>query len=132
MKEGKMSTNNKPKIVIDLDGTLTIDDPEKRYSEKEPNLAVIEKLRAYESMGYDIVIFTARNMQTFGGDLQKINSITLPDIIGWLEKHDVPHSQVLVGKPWCGTNGFYVDDKAIRPDEFISKSKAEILKVINS
>ncbi|MDC0131478.1 capsular biosynthesis protein [Alphaproteobacteria bacterium] len=126
-----MSTNDKPKIVIDLDGTLTIDNPEKCYSEKEPNLAVIEKLREYESMGYDIEVFTARNMQTFGGDLQKITSITLPDILGWLDKHDVPYSQVLVGKPWCGTNGFYVDDKAIRPDEFISKSTAEILKVIN-
>jgi capsule biosynthesis phosphatase len=132
VKEPKMSTSNMPKIVIDLDGTLTIDNPEKGYLEKEPNLAVIEKLREYASMGYEIVVFTARNMQTFGGDLQKITSITLPDIVVWLDKHDVPHSQVLIGKPWCGTDGFYVDDKAVRPGEFIGKSTAEILKIINS
>jgi capsule biosynthesis phosphatase len=33
---------------------------------------------------------------------------------------------VFVGKPWCGHEGFYVDDKTVRPDEFATMSYSEI------
>ena len=35
------------RLVFDLDGTLTHDDPSVGYAERRPNLAVVEKLRAY-------------------------------------------------------------------------------------
>ncbi|MDK9759434.1 capsular biosynthesis protein, partial [Vibrio sp. D173a] len=56
----------------------------------------------------------------------KINIFTLPIITEWLDKDDVPYYEVLIGKPWCGKDGFYVDDRAIRPSEFSKKSKEEI------
>lgn len=113
-------------IIMDLDGTLTIDEDDKDYVSKKPNIAVIEKLREYKTKGFKITIYTSRNMRTFMGDIEKIKANTLPQIITWLEKHSVPYDDVMIGKPWCGFDGFYVDDKAIRPSEFSALSYEEI------
>ena len=118
------------RLVFDLDGVLAIDDPSRPYAERESNRAVIDKLRAYKAEGFEIVICSARNMRTFGGQIGKINAETLPIIIDWLRRHDVPFDEVHVGKPWCGTEGFYVDDRAVRPSEFLSLSRAQIAALI--
>src|SRR5438309_10306589 len=89
------------------------------YEHAVPNLPLIAKLRDYKAQGFEIVISTSRNMRTYAGNVGKINANTLPVILAWLKKHDVPYDEVYVGKPWCGEDGFYVDDKAVRPAEFI-------------
>lgn len=119
------------RLIMDLDDTLTITDASKSYAEKEPNTAIIQKLHSYKKMGFDIVIQTARNVRTYNGNLGKINANTLPVIIDWLNKHNVPFDEIYVGKPWCGTEGFYVDDKAIRPSEFLKYSHDEIKSLLN-
>ena len=103
---------------MDLDGTLTIDQPEVPYSDKQPNVDVVRRLREYKKDGFEIVIATSRNMRTYANSVGKINAFTLPVIIAWLERHDIPYDEIHVGKPWCGHDGFYVDDRAVRPDEF--------------
>lgn len=116
-------------IVMDLDGTLTKDGPEE-YSAKKPNIAVIEKCRQLKSEGYKIVINTARNMNSFGGNIGLINTYTLPTILAWLQENEVPFDEIHVGKPWCGTEGFYVDDRAIRPSEFRNLTIEQINKTL--
>jgi capsule biosynthesis phosphatase len=118
------------RIVVDLDGTLTIDDPKIPYALKEPNQQLVATLRAYKADGFSIAVATARNMKTHDGNLGKINKLTLPVIIDWLEKNDVPYDEVYVGKPWCGDQGFYVDDRAVRPSEFTSLTYAEIVRLL--
>lgn len=118
-----------PKIVIDLDDTITIDSPA-AYADKAPNLEVIARLREYRESGFEIVIHTARNMRTFNGAIGKINAVTLPTIIEWLTRHEVPYDEIHVGKPWCGSGGFYVDDKTIRPSEFVSLTLEEIRTLV--
>ena len=122
--------SRKTKIVIDLDNTVTHSDTEKSYDAVLPRRDVIEQLRAYKERGFEIVIHTSRNMRTYDGNVGKINVNTLPTILAWLEKHDVPHDEVIVGKPWCGHGGFYVDDKTIRPDEFVNKTYEEICELV--
>ena len=114
------------RLVFDLDGTLTHDDASVGYAERRPNAAVVAKLRAYQDQGFEIVICSARNMRTYEGQLGKINANTLPVILDWLARHQIPYDEVHVGKPWCGTEGFYIDDKAVRPSEFLALSHAEI------
>ncbi|MFS2220839.1 capsular biosynthesis protein, partial [Commensalibacter sp. A3DC] len=92
----------------------------------------IQKLREYKKQGFEIIIQTARNMYTYNGDIGKINANTLPIIIEWLKKHEIPYDEIYVGKPWCGKEGFYIDDRAIRPSEFISMSFDEITKLIET
>lgn len=113
------------KIIIDLDGTLTIDSGN-GYSDKPLNQEVLVACQRYKEMGFEIVISTSRNMRTYEGNVGKINVHTLPTIIEWLEKHNVPYDEIHVGKPWCGFEGFYVDDKSIRPTEFAKLSYEEI------
>lgn len=118
------------KIIIDLDNTLTLHDPLVLYEDMKPNLKVIDTLRQYRLLGYYITIFTARNMRRFQGDVNQIKCFTLPLIHTWLRQNDVPFDEIIVGKPWCD-EGFYVDDRAIRPDEFSRLSEHEIMALLN-
>lgn len=117
------------KLIVDLDGTITRSDTSD-YSNVSPNTEVIERLRDYKNQGFVIVISTARNMRTYENNVGKINIHTLPIITKWLDKHDVPYDEVLVGKPWCGTEGFYIDDRAVRPSEFTSMTLEAIQAMI--
>lgn len=119
-----------PRIVIDLDDTLTRDASAAGYADKLPDPAVVAALRRYRADGFEIVIHTARNMRTFAGNTGKITVHTVPVILDWLARHDVPHDELVIGKPWCGEGGFYVDDKAIRPSEFTSLTLAEIRALV--
>ena len=116
-------------LIIDLDGTLTIDS-NAPYSEKLINVEVLEQLRSYKEKDFKITISTSRNMRTYEGNIGKINIHTLPTILEWLDKHEVPYDEIVVGKPWCGFDGFYVDDKSIRPSEFASMSYKEIQELL--
>lgn len=118
------------KLVVDLDGTITLANTS-NYREVLPNIEVIETLRRYKAMGYEIIIQTARNMRTYEGNVGKINIHTLPVITEWLTKHQVPYDEIHVGKPWCGFDGFYIDDRAIRPSEFVRLSPEEINRIID-
>ena len=118
------------KLVIDIDETICttlLGD----YKNSQPDLNVINKIREYKKMGFEICFYTSRNMRTFENNIGKITAQTLPNIVNWLNQHDVPYDEIVVGKPWCGFEGFYVDDKAIRPDEFVKLSYAEIQQLIN-
>ncbi|MGK3111576.1 capsular biosynthesis protein [Candidatus Pantoea formicae] len=119
------------RIIFDLDDTITFTQ-DGDYKNSEPNLPLISKLRDYKDMGFDIVISTSRNMRTYQGNVGKITANTLPIILEWLQRNDVPYDEIYVGKPWCGTEGFYVDDKAIRPDEFVKLSHDEIRSLVGN
>jgi len=118
------------RIIIDLDGTITSKETSD-YDGVIPNDEVVEALRKYQADGFDIVIHTSRNMRTYEGNVGKINVHTLPNIISWLEKHAVPYDEIVVGKPWCGFEGFCVDDKTVRPSEFASMSYEEIRDMLS-
>ena len=117
------------RLVVDLDGTLTQADTSD-YRNVKPRQEIIENLYTYKEKGFEIVIFTARNMRTHNGNIGKINIHTLPLIIEWLDRYNVPYDEVIVGKPWCGHDGFYIDDRAIRPSEFVALSHDEINALI--
>ena len=117
-------------VICDLDATLTIDS-QKSYQEKDCNQEVKNSLLRARSLGMKIIIFTARNMRTFDGDLEKIRNNTLPKIKDWLTQNGVPYDEIIIGKPWCGINGFYVDDRAVRPSEFAKMSISEIQHLLD-
>ncbi|MFA0013655.1 HAD hydrolase family protein [Vibrio lentus] len=118
------------KLVVDLDGTITIANTSD-YKNVVPNLELIEKLQEYKEDGFSITISTARNMRTYEGNVGKINIHTLPIITEWLDRHNVPYDEILVGKPWCGNDGFYIDDRSVRPSEFSSMTFGEITELLS-
>ena len=119
------------RLIIDLDNTISSTSAGD-YAGAEVYQAVRLRMIEYKAMGFEIVIHSARNMRTFAGNIGKINAVTLPTIIEWLATHDIPYDEIIVGKPWCGFDGFYVDDRAVRPDEFVSKSFDELNDIISA
>ncbi len=126
---GELKADNPPgTVVVDLDNTLTVDDKKLDYNQKKPRKDVIKKLMEYKSLGFKIIIYTARNMQTQHGDesfvIGNIGAITLR----WLEKHKIPFDGLRFGKPFAD-NAFYIDDKAVRPSEFVKHSYEELIEI---
>lgn len=117
------------RLIIDIDDTLsfnTLGD----YKVAQKNQQLIDTIKVYKQKGFEIVFNSSRNMRTFDGNVGKINVNTLPVILNWLDSNGVPYDEVYVGKPWCGLEGFYVDDKAIRPAEFVKHTYDELLAII--
>lgn len=118
-------------LVVDIDGTLCdVKSAGQSYSELVPRAPMIAKLREYQARGYRILLYTARNMRTYQGNLGLINKHTAPVLIEWLARWDIPYDELLFGKPWPRSNGFYIDDRAVRPDEFLRLSEAEIHQLL--
>lgn len=119
-------------IVLDLDGTLCEHkSPDVSYADLKPRPGMVEKLREYRARGFYVVLFTARNMRTYEGNVGLIMANTAKTVFEWLARHDVPYDELHFGKPWPGTNGFVVDDRAIRPEEFLKLSHGEILDLLS-
>ena len=117
-------------FVFDIDGTLCpIKKKEERYEDLIPYENVLEKLRYYKANGAKIVLLTSRNMNTYGGNLGLINKHTAKILLEWLDKWEIPYDEIIYGKPWPGHKGFYVDDRTIRPDEFLKYSPDELNEI---
>ena len=120
---------NVKRLIVDLDNTISYT-IKGDYVNSKPIEQTINMLRKYHDEGWEIVINSSRNMRTYDANVGKINIYTLPNIIDWLNKYNVPYDEIIVGKPWCGYDGFYIDDKAIRPSEFHSMGEKEIHQLL--
>lgn len=121
-------TANTPemRLIVDVDGTLVKDDPSLPYSDRLPRRDVIARVNELHRRGVHIVVYSARNMRTYEGNLGLINLHTLPVLVAWLERHGVCYHEIHMGKPWCGTEGFYVRANGIRPGRFLERPIEEI------
>lgn len=114
-------------FIFDIDGTLCpIKQKEEKYEDLIPYPEMIEKIRYYKENGARIILYTSRNMNTYKGNLGLINKNTAPILTKWLKKWDIPYDEIVYGKLWPGHKGFYVDDRTVRPDEFMTKTVEEL------
>ena len=114
-------------VVIDVDGTLAgRRDSGQSYADVSAVPSVVQKLRSLKKQGYWIILHTSRNMRTYDGNIGQIMCHTAPILVEWLARHEIPYDELHFGKPWCGHDGFYVDDRAIRPREFVTFDHEEI------
>ena len=114
-------------FCFDIDDTLCpIKKKEEEYIDLVPFPEMLAKLREYKEGGAKIVLFTSRNMNSYNGNIGLINANTAKVLLQWLDKWDIPYDEIIYGKPWPGHHGFYVDDRTIRPDEFLKYSVDEL------
>lgn len=114
-------------FIFDIDGTLCpIKGADEKYEDMIPYTEMVERIREYKKQGARIVLFTSRNMNTYNGNIGLINANTAKVILEWLMKWDIPYDEIIYGKPWPGHNGFYVDDRTVRPDEFLNRTVDEL------
>ncbi len=120
-------------LVVDVDGTLCpIRSGAQSYSDLIPYDGIVERLRTYHEAGARIVIYSSRNMNTFAGNLGLINKNTAPVMLEWLNRYGIPYDEIVFGKVWPGGFGFYVDDRAVRPLEFMTKTPDELEELCDS
>ncbi len=117
-------------FCFDIDGTLCpIKKKDEEYIDLIPFKEMVDKLREYKEGGAKIVLFTSRNMNSYGGNIGLINANTAKVLLKWLDKWEIPYDEVIYGKPWPGHKGFYVDDRTVRPDEFLKYSVEELNEI---
>lgn len=114
-------------FVFDIDGTLCpIKKKDEKYEDLVPYPDMLEKLRYYKENGARIILYTSRNMNSYNGNIGLINKYTARTLSEWLEKWKIPYDEIVYGKVWPGHKGFYVDDRTVRPDEFMKYSPDEL------
>lgn len=114
-------------FIFDIDGTICpIKARDEHYEDLVPFKDIIQKIKLYHDQGARIILFTSRNMKTYNGNLGLINANTAKTLLKWLEVWEIPYDEIIYGKPWPGDKGVYVDDRAVRPNEFLSCSVEEL------
>ncbi len=120
-------------FVFDIDGTLCpIKGKDEKYEDLVPYEEMIKKLNYYKENGAKIILYTSRNMNTYKGNIGLINKNTAAVLTAWLEKWKIPYDEIVYGKVWPGHKGFYVDDRTIRPDEFLKYTPEELEKICSN
>lgn len=120
-------------FVFDIDGTLCpVKKKTESYADLKPFPEILNKLREYHSGGAKIILHTSRNMNSYKGNVGVINKCTAPVLLEWLSKWNVPYDEIYYGKPWPGRKGFYVDDRSVRPKEFLSNSPEHLNAICES
>jgi capsule biosynthesis phosphatase len=114
-KEKKVVSPDKI-ICVDVDDTICITE-NRDYANSKPITPMIEKLREARDKGYVIVLHTARGQGRSEGNWKSVEQEVRQEVETFCTKFDVPFDVIVLGKPWAQ---WYVDDKAVRPDEFIS------------
>lgn len=106
-------------FIIDIDGTICHSVPGGDYSKAEPILEVINKINKEYESGNKILLYTARGMRTFSGDVFKISSFHGPILETWLAKYNVKYHDLVFGKLWSPGELYYVDDHNLSINEFL-------------
>lgn len=114
-------------LVIDVDHTICVPNDNEtgtyeKYALAKPIPEMIDSIRVARENGFRIILYTARRMATHDGNINKVIEDVAGITIKWLKDHDVPYDELQFGKP---NAMYYVDDKAIRPDEFIKMMRGE-------
>ena len=123
--------SEKKNIILDIDGTLCpVKKEGENYIDIEPYSDMVTKLREYKDLGFRIILNTSRNVHTYDGNVGLINKHTARVLLEWLDKNNIPYDEIYYCKPWQGKGGFYIDDKTIRPNEFLKLSYEEILNIV--
>lgn len=117
-------------FVFDIDGTLCpLKKKDENYKDLVPYPAMIEKLRYYQEHGAKIILYTSRNMNSYQSNIGLINKHTAVILTEWLKKWEIPYDEIVYGKIWPGHQGFYVDDRTVRPDEFLKYTPEQLEQI---
>ena len=112
-------------IMIDIDATLCKaprgDDGVYKYDIAVPITETIEKTREIYNQGHQIILFTARGMKTFDGNVNEIEKFHRPILKKWLKENNVPYHDLIFGKPFY-LNYYLVDDRNLSINQYINNN----------
>jgi glycerol-3-phosphate cytidylyltransferase len=99
---------------FDLDNTLcnTVD---KDYDNSTPIQDMIDRVNYLHDNGHEILIFTARGMGKFKGDINTVYNTYYDKTESQLKKWGIKYNKLILGKP---SFDFFIDDKNQKIDDF--------------
>ena len=114
-------------LVVDIDGTICpIKQSHESYGDLLPEPLMLARLRELHADGWHIILHSARGMRSNDGNPGQIAKNVTPVLLNWLAEHDIPFDELHMAKPWPGHKGVYVDDRSVRPREFVELSFDEM------
>ena len=112
-----MAELQKVVLVYDLDKTLCTKKEEyETYANVKPIFEQIDVLNCLHAAGAEVIIESARNMLTQNNNESKVLKNVGLCTLNWLNDNNVQYDGIKFGKTM---GDCYIDDKAIRPKEFL-------------
>jgi capsule biosynthesis phosphatase len=100
------------RICIDIDGVICeLRIHGETYANLKPVLGAADKIKHLKAAGHKIILYTARHMQTCGGNVGKVLALQGAITLEWLAKHGIEYDEIYFGKPHADV---YIDDNALR------------------
>lgn len=113
-----MAELSKLVLVVDLDKTLcTKKLPDESYADVKPICDMIDAVNTLHKNGSEVIIESARNMLTQSNNEAKVIKNIGLTTLKWLNDNNVEYDGIKFGK---SIGSCYIDDKALRPKEFLS------------
>jgi len=109
------SLDPKKTIVVDVDDTILTTE-NRDYPNSVPNKPLIEKINKLFNTDWTVIYFSARGHVSFNNDAYHVEGEVYPIMEQWMVDNNVQYDHLILGKPIAA---YYIDDKAIRPDEFL-------------
>lgn len=109
-------------LVVDIDDTIS-STTNRDWENAIPNTQLINKLNRLFNEGWEIHYYTARGNVSFNSRAEADNYYR-PIIENWFKKHNVKYTALSFNKILAA---YYIDDKAIRPDEFLELEIEELV-----
>jgi len=82
-------------FIIDVDDTILTtplnEDGTYDYDKSTPITVSVERIRSLKEEGHQIILFTARGVRTFNGDVKKIKKEHQERLVNWLKQNEVPY-----------------------------------------
>ena len=117
-----MAELSKLVLVVDLDKTLcTKKLPDESYADVKPICDMIDAVNTLHKNGSEVIIESARNMLTQSNNEAKVIKNIGLTTLKWLNDNNVEYKDKYgVSDVYKPIGSCYIDDKALRPKEFLS------------
>ena len=101
------------RFCFDIDGVVF--KINKNYKKHEPIWSTVNYIRNLKNSNHEIILYTARKMKTFNGNIGKVNKEIVEDTLHYLMLYNIPYDEIYFGKPNADV---YIDDKALNFYDF--------------
>ena len=104
-------------LVVDLDNTLCTEKTSgESYSDVKPYKNIVQAINEVHNNGGEVIIESARNMLTQNHNESKVIKNVGLTTLEWLNDNNIQYDGFKFGKT---IGSCYIDDKALRPKEFM-------------
>ena len=108
-------------ICFDIDNVICKTNNTKDYSKSVPIKKNIKVINEAYNNGFNIILYTARYMGRYNGNVSKVKKHIKPFTLKQLKKWGVQYHKIYFGKP---SFDLFIDDKSL----FFKKNWSKLLK----